>query len=311
MEVISDKIKNPRNNVMLIKKLFNIKKMFYANILAFCLINFSFIQATVIDLETMRLGQDIIILAKDQHHVDDSQEIWQAGAILLSAMDEHKPADLILVEKNDITKYWDSLPDVFSEDTSAQIMHNTWVQNLASFVNAKNQKSKALCLNMLQSTLKSTIPNHSTNLSLLNLFYDAYSNFIASQQIHSSLAKPLSIDHREGSILIFSCASEYFELFMEDIRQWNEQKTLPNIMLISDAITKDLKQMPQIPLSNIQNEQDSIKQFINNLKGNFSDNSELAEKLDSEYAIHQMETSHILKAFVYLQIGRASCRERV
>ena len=62
---------------MLLKKLFNIKTMLYINALAFCLINFSLIQATVIDLETMRLGKDIIILAKDQHHVDDSQEIWQ------------------------------------------------------------------------------------------------------------------------------------------------------------------------------------------------------------------------------------------
>ena len=285
---------------MFLKKLFNMKKLFYANVFAFCLINFSSMQATVIDLETMRLGQDIIILAKDQHHVDDSQEIWQAGAILLSAIDEHKPADLILVEKNAVTKCWDSLPDVFSGDTSAQIMHETWVQNLVSFLNTKNHRTKALCLNMLQSTLKSTMPNHSTNLSFLNLFYDAYTNFITSQQIHSSHVNPLSVDHREGSILIFSCASEYFELFRDDIRQWNEQKTLPNIILISDAITKDLTNLPQIPLSNIQHEQDRIKQFIKNLKSNFSNNTELAEKLDSEYVDHQRETSHILKAFVYL-----------
>ena len=298
---------------MFLKKLFNMKKLFYANVLTFCLINFSSMQATVIDLETMRLGQDIIILAKDQHRVDDSQEIWQAGAILLSAIDEHKPADLILVEKNDVTKCWDSLPDVFSGDTSAQIMHDAWVQNLVSFVNAKNQKSKALCLNMLQSALKSTMPNHSTNLSFLNLFYDAYTNFITSQQIHSSHVNPLSVDHREGSILIFSCASEYFELFRDDIRQWNEQKTLPNIILISDAITKDLTNLPQIPLSNIQNEQVRIKQFIKNLKDTFSNNAELAKKLDSEYADHQRETSHILKAFVYLHdlelLNNVSCDE--
>ncbi len=298
---------------MFLKKLFNMKKLFYANVLAFCLINFSSMQATVIDLETMRLGQDIIILAKDQHRVDDSQEIWQAGAILLSAIDEHKPADLILVEKNDITKYWDSLPDVFSEDRSAQIMHDAWVQSLVSFVNAKNQKSKALCLNMLQSTLKSTMPNHSTNLSFLNLFYDAYTNFITSNPARSTLVKPLSVDHREGSILIFSCASEYFELFRDDIRQWNEQKTLPNLMLISEAITKDLKQLPQIPLSNIQDEQDRIKQFIKNLKETFSNNAELSEKLDSEYVDHQRETSHILKAFVYLHdlelLNNISCDE--
>ncbi|MFH1254068.1 MAG: hypothetical protein V1646_01395 [bacterium] len=298
---------------MLFKKLFNIKKMLYTNALAFFLINFSLIQATVIDLEIMRLGKDTIILAKDQHHVDDSQEIWQAGAILLSAMDEHKPADLILVEKNDITKYWDSLPDVFSGDKSAQIMHDTWVQNLVSFVNAKNQKSKTLCLNMLQSTLKSTMPNHSTNLSFLNLFYDAYTNIITSQQIHSSFIKPLSVDHREGSILIFSCASEYFELFRADIQQWNEQKALPNIMSISEAITKDLTNLPQIPLSNLQDEQDYIKQFINNLKGTFHNNAELAEKLDSEYADHQKEKSHILKAFVYLHdlelLNNISCDE--
>ncbi len=299
---------------MFLKKLFNMKKLFYANVFAFCLINFSLIQASVIDLETMRLGQDIIILAKDQHHVDDSQEIWQAGAILLSAIDESKPADLILVEKNDITKCWDRLPDAFSEDTSAQIMHDTWIKNLVSFLNnTKNHRTKTEYLSTLQLTLESTKPKHSTNLSLLNLFYDAYSNFITSNPAGSTLIKTISIDHREGSILIFSCVSEYFELFRNDIRQWNERKTLPKIMLVAKACTKDLNRLPQIPLSNLQDEQDRIKQFINNLKGAFYNNAELAEKLDSDYNDHQKETSHILKVFVYLHdfelLKNISCDE--
>ena len=108
-------------------------KLFYTNILLICLIHFSLLEATIVDVELMNLGKDVIVLYKDQHRFDDSQEIWQAASILLAATSTPKPVDLILVEKNDILTLWNNLPDAFTANSSSQSKHAASVQNLTGF----------------------------------------------------------------------------------------------------------------------------------------------------------------------------------
>lgn len=269
------------------------KKTLNTNLFLTLTISFSLMHATIIDVEIMRLGQDIIILNKDQHHFDDSQEIWQAAALLASTNNPQNPADLILIEKNDIANQWDSLPNPFNSDRAALDLHEKWVTTLTSVLQNLNLYS----LDGLKIQIKAEYPSHGNELSLLNLFYDTYIKLVKADQIPNVLS---SADHRRASALIWACTSDYSELFRNDVAQWQEQKQLPDILSDCKTIIKDLARLPSITLFDLYHEQNFILQIKKTLKKMCPDNTELAQKLDSKNNDNRKEVNNLFRSFVYL-----------
>lgn len=276
-----------------------LKKLLYIKVILILIVKCSLIHATIIDVEVMQLGKDIIILNKDQHHFDDSQEIWQATALLLLTTNPEKPADLILIEKNDVANKWDSLPDAFDSGTSTLDLHAKWVRNLKDILSLRNRHNSLQILKDLEFNLKADMYKHTNELSMLNLFYDVYVNYIA-QSGFDLYTKFLSVDHRQASMLTYSCASDYFELFRRDIIQWQEQNVLPDILTDCDAIIKDLMLLPPIPLTNFYEEQFVIHQLQQKVRALVPNNPALSQKLDETISDNELWLANTLKAFVYL-----------